>query len=337
MTPAFPLPTQYAAFDHQINLTPWTPSEAYSHAEVLLSNTDAASLYAPVYIPTAFPMQSSHQEPKTTHAPFQHLDTKLPSPWKEELGVSPFDLEPECIRQQLQALQHVDLLANSSRPLQTRTRREYTNGLPSPHAYSLQGGQGLDYFSSNLWQRRYAANNFSDVQEYNRDESTSPTSYSTSTHRRTYSYDTNTSYQQSPFTSSSHATPSTPGNHSNTTLSTLSSHHHVRQDPPRESIQKRRQRSKSAVVNIKQASAVADSSEKRYPCPFLGCGKDFSTSGHARRHNRIHTNVRRFVCPHKGCHIKFTRSDNCRQHQRTLHKGQTRPVSSPMSPSPSLM
>jgi hypothetical protein len=55
---------------------------------------------------------------------------------------------------------------------------------------------------------------------------------------------------------------------------------------------------------------------KRFPCPTGDCAKDFSTSGHARRHSRLHEESRPFSCPHKGCKATFTRRDNCMQHQK---------------------
>jgi hypothetical protein len=62
-----------------------------------------------------------------------------------------------------------------------------------------------------------------------------------------------------------------------------------------------------------------DGSSKRYMCPFDGCEKSFTTSGHARRHGRCHSNRKVFICPHQGCNSAFTRRDNCRQHQRARH------------------
>lgn len=58
----------------------------------------------------------------------------------------------------------------------------------------------------------------------------------------------------------------------------------------------------------------------RHVCPHAGCEKHFSTSGHARRHSRIHDRFRPFRCPHKGCYSKFTRRENCTQYQRARHK-----------------
>lgn len=58
-------------------------------------------------------------------------------------------------------------------------------------------------------------------------------------------------------------------------------------------------------------SKLEEDIELRYECPHPTCQKDFSTSGHARRHSRIHTNLRPFICPHLECKSTFTRRDNC--------------------------
>lgn len=57
----------------------------------------------------------------------------------------------------------------------------------------------------------------------------------------------------------------------------------------------------------------------RYRCPEMGCSRNFNTSGHARRHSRIHYNTDRFICPHDACSATFSRRDNCTQHQRSKH------------------
>ncbi|KAH6636713.1 hypothetical protein F5144DRAFT_191266 [Chaetomium tenue] len=75
--------------------------------------------------------------------------------------------------------------------------------------------------------------------------------------------------------------------------------------------------------------------EKRFPCRFreeLGCMKTFTTSGHASRHARIHTNQKSVHCTYDGCDKKFTRADNMKQHLETHFKKQKRatvPRSSP--------
>ncbi|PWN86942.1 hypothetical protein FA10DRAFT_304389 [Acaromyces ingoldii] len=66
-------------------------------------------------------------------------------------------------------------------------------------------------------------------------------------------------------------------------------------------------------------SETSAAHEVRYVCPFPGCASHFSTSGHARRHSRIHTVLEPFECPHRGCDKTFTRRDNCTQHQRARH------------------
>lgn len=64
---------------------------------------------------------------------------------------------------------------------------------------------------------------------------------------------------------------------------------------------------------------LREGNETRYSCPCNGCDKHFSTSGHARRHSRIHSKLEPFSCPHIGCLATFTRRDNCTHHQRVRH------------------
>jgi hypothetical protein len=59
-----------------------------------------------------------------------------------------------------------------------------------------------------------------------------------------------------------------------------------------------------------------------YPCPLASiyrCDQHFSTSGHARRHSRIHTGERASECPE--CGQRFSRQDNMQQHRRTHRNG----------------
>lgn len=61
---------------------------------------------------------------------------------------------------------------------------------------------------------------------------------------------------------------------------------------------------------------------RMYPCPLASsfrCEQHFSTSGHARRHSRIHTGERGAECPE--CGQKFSRQDNMQQHRRTHRNG----------------
>lgn len=57
--------------------------------------------------------------------------------------------------------------------------------------------------------------------------------------------------------------------------------------------------------------------KKRYPCPFPGCNKTFSTSGHSSRHSRIHTGEKPYRCTYPNCNAQFSRYDNSIQHYRT--------------------
>ncbi|UZJ55622.1 hypothetical protein CBS101457_004942 [Exobasidium rhododendri] len=71
--------------------------------------------------------------------------------------------------------------------------------------------------------------------------------------------------------------------------------------------------------DILHDGTAGDGEEVRHQCPYPGCGKHYSTSGHARRHSRYHVDLRPFQCPFDGCFSTFTRSDNCSQHQRSIH------------------
>ncbi|KAJ3217646.1 hypothetical protein HDU81_000778 [Chytriomyces hyalinus] len=55
--------------------------------------------------------------------------------------------------------------------------------------------------------------------------------------------------------------------------------------------------------------------QKRFSCKFNGCSKDFSTSGHAARHARLHLNYKPFACD--KCDMSFYRNDNLTQHKRS--------------------
>lgn len=65
------------------------------------------------------------------------------------------------------------------------------------------------------------------------------------------------------------------------------------------------------------SGAVTIGGKKRYPCQHPGCDKTFSTSGHAARHNRIHTGQKPYRCTFPGCKARFSRQDNSLQHYRT--------------------
>ena len=65
------------------------------------------------------------------------------------------------------------------------------------------------------------------------------------------------------------------------------------------------------------SGAITVGGKKRYPCQHPGCDKTFSTSGHAARHNRIHTGQKPYRCTFPGCKARFSRQDNSLQHYRT--------------------
>lgn len=64
--------------------------------------------------------------------------------------------------------------------------------------------------------------------------------------------------------------------------------------------------------------ATGRGGETRHLCPQAGCSKTFSTSGHARRHSRIHSSLRPFQC--SSCSSTFSRRDNCVSHERSRHR-----------------
>ncbi|WFD42858.1 hypothetical protein MPSI1_001508 [Malassezia psittaci] len=77
--------------------------------------------------------------------------------------------------------------------------------------------------------------------------------------------------------------------------------------------------SKAGFVGQKRETkgSIHIDGKKRYPCPFAGCDKTFSTSGHSSRHSRIHTGEKPYHCTYPGCRAQFSRYDNSLQHYRT--------------------
>lgn len=72
-------------------------------------------------------------------------------------------------------------------------------------------------------------------------------------------------------------------------------------------------------VTDSSGSSSPSGTKKRYPCTHPGCEKTFSTSGHAARHNRIHTGTKPYRCMFPGCKATFSRQDNALAHFRTGH------------------
>lgn len=62
--------------------------------------------------------------------------------------------------------------------------------------------------------------------------------------------------------------------------------------------------SRDSIIPLKQ----------RFCCTVIGCGKDFSTSGHLFRHTKIHSKIKEHSCPILGCSMAFSRKDNMQQH-----------------------
>lgn len=71
------------------------------------------------------------------------------------------------------------------------------------------------------------------------------------------------------------------------------------------------------------APVMQDGGPKRYRCRYalvIGCKKTFTTSGHASRHSKIHTDEKGIQCLYESCGKKFTRADNMKQHLETHYK-----------------
>lgn len=75
--------------------------------------------------------------------------------------------------------------------------------------------------------------------------------------------------------------------------------------------------SSSASKGVINKVVTGAGGETRHLCPHAGCSKTFSTSGHARRHSRIHSSLRPFQC--SSCSSTFSRRDNCVSHERSRH------------------
>lgn len=84
-------------------------------------------------------------------------------------------------------------------------------------------------------------------------------------------------------------------------------------EPPREGSLK----TQSEPQGKETRGSINVGGKKRYPCPFPGCDKTFSTSGHSSRHSRIHTGEKPYRCSYPGCNAQFSRYDNSLQHYRT--------------------
>ncbi|KAI9098867.1 hypothetical protein DFS34DRAFT_92674 [Phlyctochytrium arcticum] len=69
-------------------------------------------------------------------------------------------------------------------------------------------------------------------------------------------------------------------------------------------------------TNWASPPSPADDLERRRRHQCEECPKAFTTSGHLRRHTRIHSGIKPYHCLLEGCESKFARHDNMMQHYR---------------------
>lgn len=60
--------------------------------------------------------------------------------------------------------------------------------------------------------------------------------------------------------------------------------------------------------------------ERPFKCPFVGCGRSFTTSNIRKVHIRTHTGERPYMCPEPDCGRGFTSATNYKNHMR-IHTG----------------
>ncbi|CCF57044.1 hypothetical protein KAFR_0C00490 [Kazachstania africana CBS 2517] len=67
--------------------------------------------------------------------------------------------------------------------------------------------------------------------------------------------------------------------------------------------------------NVQRRKNISINKQRKHVCKV--CTMAFTTSGHLSRHNKIHTGEKKYVCPFEGCGQRFSRHDNCVQHHKT--------------------
>ncbi|NXY39082.1 ZN143 protein, partial [Pomatorhinus ruficollis] len=65
--------------------------------------------------------------------------------------------------------------------------------------------------------------------------------------------------------------------------------------------------------------------ERPFKCPFVGCGRSFTTSNIRKVHIRTHTGERPYMCAEPGCGRGFTSATNYKNHMR-IHTGRREPA-----------
>ncbi|EPE09197.1 conidial septation protein [Ophiostoma piceae UAMH 11346] len=72
--------------------------------------------------------------------------------------------------------------------------------------------------------------------------------------------------------------------------------------------------------HLSHHTASSAPGRRKFPCRLakeFNCEKTFTTSGHASRHAKIHSQHKHIRCTYDGCTKTFTRTDNMKQHLET--------------------